>query len=136
MEINSLELVQTVDFLRVCQKSANLKPYKKPILKDHSENLAKSWFVEFYFWSESDQALKRKRLTNIPGITSPNRSKTLREVIARFFTDTTTVLARFALPCKAPLRPPITPFTIDDIILNAITYIFSLLKGSAVVLLK
>jgi integrase len=84
MEINGLELIEAVDFLKVCQKSANMKPYKKPILKDHNGNLEKSWLVEFYYWSDSDQKLKRKRLTTVPGIQSPNYAKSKKERYSEF----------------------------------------------------
>jgi integrase len=79
LKVNGLELVQAVDFFKVCHKSANVKPYKTPILKDQEGNLQKSWFVEFYFWSDQDQKLKRKRVTTVPGIQSPNRSKTKKQ---------------------------------------------------------
>tara|TARA_R110002050_G_scaffold265465_2_gene406593 strand:- start:26834 stop:28114 length:1281 start_codon:yes stop_codon:yes gene_type:complete len=84
MEINGLDLIEAVDFLKVCQKSANIKPYRKPILKDHNGNLEKSWFVEFYYWSDSDQKLKRKRLTTVPGIQSPNYAKSKKERYSEF----------------------------------------------------
>jgi integrase len=115
MKINSLELVQTVDFLKVCQKSAKLKPYKEPILRDQGGNLEKSWFVEFYYWSDKDQKLKRKRLTAIPGIPSPNYAKNKKDRYSEFkvIVDAIEYLLRYGWTPENKL--PISAVTKADI---------------------
>jgi len=85
MKINSLDMVEAVDFLKVCQNFAkNVNPYKSPTLKDYNGDTSKPWYVEFYYWSDRDQILKRHRARKVPGLSSPNTSNNLKKRYEEF----------------------------------------------------